>query len=197
MTITTAQQLAAVRFNEHGLIPIVAQHALTGSVLMLAYANREALERTLETRVMHYYSRSRSELWQKGATSGNTQRVIDLHLDCDADAILARVLPAGPACHTGARTCFNGEPTLVELSLVIEQRMKELPEGSYTTRLLRDDNLRLKKLGEEAMELALACQAGSRVAEEAADLLYHVVVAVMASGGSIEDVLGELAKRRG
>lgn len=198
MILETSEQLDAVRFDDRGLVPVVAQHALTGSVLMLAFANLEALTHTLELKLMHFYSRSRQQLWQKGETSGHILRLVDLHLDCDADSILARVIPSGPTCHTGERTCFGAEPTLVELSDLIAQRSKELPEGSYTTKLLRDENLRLKKLGEEAVELALACQSGAveSIRAEAADLLYHVLVALQARGVVLEEVLVELKERQ-
>ena len=121
---------------------------------MLAYANEESLHKTLDTRDLWLFSRSRNALWRKGDTSGNTQRVVSMSLDCDNDAILVRVDPRGPACHTGARSCFNDPPTLVALGDVISQRMVDLSPNSYTVRLLSDANLRLKKLGEEAVELA-------------------------------------------
>ncbi|HSK20374.1 MAG TPA: bifunctional phosphoribosyl-AMP cyclohydrolase/phosphoribosyl-ATP diphosphatase HisIE [Longimicrobiales bacterium] len=180
-----------------GLIAVIAQHAHTGEVLMLAYANREALERTLAERVMWYFSRSRDELWRKGDTSGNVQRVVSLHGDCDGDAILARVLPAGPACHTGAANCFDAAPTLTALDRVITDRAQAPAGSSYTQKLLSDHNLRLKKLGEEAVELALACERedGERITEEAADLLYHALVACRAGQVSVEAVLAVLAGR--
>ena len=180
-----------------GLIAVIAQHAHTGEVLMLAYANREALERTLDERVMWYFSRSRDELWRKGDTSGNVQNVVSLHGDCDGDAVLARVLPAGPACHTGAANCFDAAPTLTALDRVIIDRAQTPAGSSYTQKLLRDPNLRLKKLGEEAVELALACerQDGERIAEEAADLLYHALVACRAGQVSVDAVLAVLAER--
>lgn len=180
-----------------GLIAVIAQHAHTGEVLMLAYANREALERTLAERVMWYFSRSRDELWRKGDTSGNVQTVVSLHGDCDGDAVLARVLPAGPACHTGAANCFDAAPTLTALDRVIAERADAPAGSSYTQKLLSDRNLRSKKLGEEAVELALACerQDGERIAEEAADLLYHTLVACRAGQVSVEAVLAVLAGR--
>ena len=180
-----------------GLIAVIAQHAHTGEVLMLAYANRAALERTLAERVMWYYSRSRDELWRKGDTSGNVQRVMSLHGDCDGDAVLARVLPAGPACHTGAANCFDAAPTLTALDRVITDRAHAPAGSSYTQKLLSDPNLRLKKLGEEAVELALACerQDGERIAAEAADLLYHALVACRAGQVGVAEVLAVLAER--
>ncbi|HSL71170.1 MAG TPA: bifunctional phosphoribosyl-AMP cyclohydrolase/phosphoribosyl-ATP diphosphatase HisIE [Longimicrobiales bacterium] len=196
MIIDRPAQLAAVHFDAAGLVPVIAQDAGSGEVLMLAYANREALTRTLETRRMCYFSRSRQQLWEKGETSGHTQHLVDLHLDCDADALIARVHSAGPACHTGARNCFGAAPTLRELADVVAARDQTRPAGSYTVRLLSDRNLRLKKLGEEAVELALACQSGgANVAAEAADLLYHMLVATHAAGVNLEDILLELERR--
>lgn len=197
MNIESTEQLDALHFDQSGLVPVIAQHQSTGEVLTLAYASREALERTLESGTMWYYSRSRGRLWHKGETSGNTQTLVQLSSDCDGDALLARVLPAGPACHTGERNCFGTAPTLRSLADVIEQRARERPADSHTTRLLGDENLRLKKLGEEATELALACHSGDavRIAEESADLLYHVLVATAAAGVSLEQVLDELERR--
>jgi phosphoribosyl-AMP cyclohydrolase / phosphoribosyl-ATP pyrophosphohydrolase len=197
-------QLDALDFaRAGGTVAVVAQHARTGEVLMLAHATREALERTLAEGVMCYWSRSRGELWRKGDTSGNVQHLVSLHADCDADAILALVLPAGPACHTGEWTCFGALPTLPALASTIERRAAAATAAagtppSYTQRLLGDANLRLKKLGEEAVELALACERGEteRVAEEAADLLYHILVACRAAGSTVEDVLAALDARR-
>ncbi|MBI4539351.1 MAG: bifunctional phosphoribosyl-AMP cyclohydrolase/phosphoribosyl-ATP diphosphatase HisIE [Gemmatimonadetes bacterium] len=199
------------------LIPVIAQDAGTGDVLMIAYANREALERTLETGEMYYYSRSRGELWHKGASSGNVQRVRELLADCDNDAILALVDPAGPACHTGAPTCFGvvrgpaqaaggtrdagaqpGGRVLAELWRIINERAATRPAGSYTTRLLDDANLRIKKLGEEVAELIMALSANDRerVCQEAADLVYHLLVALQAAGTTLEEVEAALAQRR-
>ena len=192
----------------NGLVTVVTQDARSGAVLMLAHADREALERSLETGEMHYRSRSRGP-WHKGATSGNTQRVVSISADCDGDAVLARVVPAGPACHTGTISCF-GEPALAsdalgELDATVARRAAEPPESStespmpsYTRRLLGDRNLRLKKLGEEAAELAIACADGdaARAAEEGADLMYHMLVALRAAGVSLEDVRRVLDARR-
>jgi phosphoribosyl-AMP cyclohydrolase / phosphoribosyl-ATP pyrophosphohydrolase len=203
--IENAAQLDAVHFSRAGgTVAVVAQHARSGEVLMLAHATREALERTLAEGVMCYWSRSRNELWRKGDTSGNVQHVVSLHADCDADAILALVLPAGPSCHTGDWTCFGALPSLPALAATIDSRaatgLTSAQSGrpSYTQRLLGDANLRLKKLGEEAVELALACERGEpeRVAEEAADLLYHVLVACRAAGVAAGDVLAALDARR-
>ena len=184
----------------NGVVQVVTQDAKTGAVLMVAHADREALERTRETGEMHYRSRTRG-LWRKGATSGNTQRVVALYPDCDGDAVLALVEPNGPACHTGAVTCFGDDAeradALARLDATIRQRMTSRPEESYTARLFADRNLRLKKLGEEVVELALACgdEDRSRAVEEAADLVYHALVALRAAGGSWDDVRSALALR--
>lgn len=199
MRITAARDLERVDFaKSDGLVPVIAQHARTGEVLMLAWANRDALERTLTEGRMWYWSRSRHELWRKGDTSGNVQHLVSLHLDCDGDALVARVDPSGPSCHTGDWSCFAAPPTLAALQQIVDARRADAPAGSYTRRLLDDRNLRLKKLGEEAIELALACRDAEphAVAEEAADLLYHVVVACTASGAALDDVLRVLANRR-
>lgn len=198
--------------KNHGLVTVVAQDATSGAVLMVAHADREALERTLATGEMHYRSRTRG-LWHKGATSGNVQRVVGLLADCDGDAVLARVerVGAGPACHTGTVSCFGEGALAVEavgaLDETVRGRAAELTgEGaspsfsarpSYTRRLLADRNLRLKKLGEEAAELVLACADGdrARAAEEAADLLYHALVALRAIGVGLDDVRGVLTAR--
>src|SRR5690606_5443317 len=148
MRIENEDQLDRLDFAKgQGLVPVVAQHARTGEVLMVGYANREALARTLETGVVWYYSRSRQRLWQKGETSGNVHRLVSLHTDCDGDAIVARVDPAGPTCHTGDWSCFGAPPTLAALSAVLQERLAAPPERSYTAKLLADRNLRLKKLG--------------------------------------------------
>ncbi len=148
---------------------------------------------------MWYRSRSRDALWHKGETSGNTQRLVALHADCDNDTVLARVLPAGPSCHTGAWSCFEAAPTLPALAAVIAQRAGDAPAGSYTARLLGDRNLRLKKLGEETAELVAALADGDedRAAEEAADLLYHTLTACAAAGVTLDRVLAVLAERAG
>jgi phosphoribosyl-ATP pyrophosphohydrolase/phosphoribosyl-AMP cyclohydrolase len=155
---------------------------------------REALDRTVATGEMHYHSRSRG-LWRKGDTSGNTQRWLTLSVDCDGDALLARVIPAGPACHTGAVTCFEGAPgdALTQLAATIAQRASA--SNGYTSTLLNDRNLRLKKIAEEAGEFAIACADGERVAEEAADLIYHALVAMHAAGVTLDDVRAVLHER--
>ncbi len=198
MRIRRAEDLDAIAFDKgDGLLPVVSQHVRTGEVLMVAYANRQALERTLAAGELVLWSRSRQEFWHKGETSGNTQRVVALFSDCDNDAILALVEPAGPACHTGDWTCFGGAPTLPALAEILEARQEQMPEGSYTTRLLSDLNLRTKKLGEEAVELATACalEDSGRAVEEAADLIYHALVACRALGVTATEVLGVLEGR--
>jgi phosphoribosyl-ATP pyrophosphohydrolase/phosphoribosyl-AMP cyclohydrolase len=199
--------LDALNFEKgNGTVTVIAQDAATGVVLMVAAADREALERTIASGEMHYRSRSRG-LWHKGATSGNVQRVVSLSGDCDGDAVLARVAPAGPACHTGAMSCFGGAALVPDalgvLDATIATRMA-VPPGpdtppSYTRRLLGDRNLRLKKIGEEAAELVTACADGdvARAREETADLLYHALVALRAVGGSLAEVREVLAARVG
>ena len=202
--------LTALDFEKGGgVVSVVVQDATTGTVLMTAFADREALERTLSTGEMHYRSRSRG-LWRKGATSGNVQRVVSLEADCDGDAILARVRPAGPACHTGSTSCFAVSGTvadaLADLDAVVAARFAagDAPQNatemrpSYTRRLANDRNLRLKKLGEECAELVTACADGdrSRATEEAADLFYHAVVALRSVGAGLDDVRRVLAARR-
>ncbi len=185
-----------------GLVTVVTQDVATGAVLMVAHADREALEHTLRTGEMHYRSRSRG-LWHKGGTSGNVQRVLSLTADCDADAVLARVVPAGPACHNGTTSCFREDALQADvfatLDATISARMRSTDDSStsYTQRLLGDRNLRLKKLGEEAVELATACVDGDieRATEETADLLYHALVALRAVGGSLHGVRAVLSSR--
>ena len=187
----------------NGLVTVVTQDSGTGQVLMVAHADREAIEKTIETGEMHYRSRSRG-LWHKGATSGNTQRVVSLTADCDGDAVLARVVPAGPACHTGAVSCFGDAATSSDvfnhLNEIIESRAATLGEDSaksYTKRLLGDRNLRLKKIGEEAAEFVTACADNNRerAIEEAADLFYHAMVALRSVDAGIDDVKVALARR--
>jgi phosphoribosyl-ATP pyrophosphohydrolase/phosphoribosyl-AMP cyclohydrolase len=200
--------IAALNFEKGaGLVTVVAQDARTGTVLMVAHADREALERTLATGEMHYRSRTRG-LWHKGATSGNVQRVVSLAADCDGDAVLARVEPAGPACHTGATSCFGDAALAADALSVLDATVaaraaagvsEPTPERpSYTQRLLGDRNLRLKKLGEECAELVTACADGdrARAAEEGADVVYHTLVALRALGVTLDDVRRVLAGRR-
>ena len=184
-----------------GLVTVVAQDSRTGVLLMVAHADREALEQTIATGEMHYRSRTRG-LWHKGATSGNVQRVVSLSADCDGDAVLARVISAGPACHTGARSCFGDaalRPDALAMvdAIIAERAASGDASTSYTRRLLDDRNLRLKKLGEEAAELVTACADGDaeRAREETADLVYHALVALRAVGGTLADVQAVLATR--
>jgi len=198
MKIDSPEQLAAIDFAKaDGLVPAIVQHYATGEVLMLGFADAEALRRCLETGELWLYSRSRQQYWRKGETSGHTQRVVDMHADCDSDSVLVHVDPSGPTCHTGTRSCFAAPPVLVALSDVIAQRAAGDADTGYTVRLLGNENLRLKKLGEEAIELALACQSQDpdRSAEEAADLIYHALVACSAAGASLDDILKRLATR--
>lgn len=211
-TLRSISDLDVIDFAKtDGLVPVAAQHAETGAVLMMAWGNRRALELTLETGRLHFWSRSRARLWMKGETSGNTLMVTSLHTDCDTDAILALVKPTGPACHTGDATCFGTTSatgsrapsgrtdTLEQLDRTLASRAEERPEGSYTVRLLDDANLRLKKLGEETAELvaALATADGERATEEASDLLYHMLVALRAEGVGLQSVLRVLGARLG
>jgi phosphoribosyl-ATP pyrophosphohydrolase/phosphoribosyl-AMP cyclohydrolase len=191
-----------------GVVTVVTQDVASGAVLMVAHADREALERTLATGEMHYRSRTRG-LWHKGATSGNVQQVVALLPDCDGDAVLARVRSPGPACHTGSRSCFGAEAlgadALGALDATIAARVADAPSGSaqekpsYTRRLLADRNLRLKKIGEESAELVTACADGdrTRAIEEAADVVYHALVALRAVGGTLDDVRTTLTTRAG
>ena len=203
-----------IRFDERGLVPVIAQDATTDAVLTLAYANREALEKTLSSGEAHYYSRSRGELWRKGATSGNTQRVVEVRLDCDGDAFLYRVEPRGPACHTGEETCFfttvegagieagDGERNLGQmvdrLAATISGRRREMPEGSYTAKLLGEGRERVaQKVGEEAVEVVVAALTDERLAEEAADLVYHLLVLLEERGVGTDEVARVLRDRHG
>jgi len=192
-------------YDERGLVPCVVQDWNSGEVLMLAYMNRTALARTRETGELHLYSRSREELWHKGATSGNVQLVKALRMDCDADAVLALVEPAGPACHTGERTCFHrGElaqspsEVLPGLERTIGERARSRPAGSYTVELLDDPQLIGAKVMEEAEEAARAAREESdeRVDEEAADVIYHLIVLMRSRGRSLADAERVLDERR-
>lgn len=196
--IGDARDVAKLDFDKGGgVVTVVAQDARSGAVLMVAHADREAVQETLRTGEMHYRSRTRG-LWHKGATSGNVQRLRALVADCDGDTLLATVEPAGPACHTGAATCF-GEPDAAAFRSVLaalDRTIAERASGttandrSYTRKLLADRNLRLKKLGEESAELVLACADGDvgRATNEAADVVYHVLVALRALGVGLEDI---------
>lgn len=200
MKIESAEQIDALDFDKGGgLVPLIAQDVHSGEVRMIGYADRRALEASLQRGTLHFHSRRRGSLWQKGATSGNLLEVVSLHADCDRDAVLALVRPLGPTCHTGARSCFDAAPFLLQLADVIEERAGGEDESgsSYTARLLRDRNLRLKKLTEEAGELAVACadEDADAVAAETADLLYHALVACRAAGVRFEDVVELLRSR--
>jgi phosphoribosyl-ATP pyrophosphohydrolase/phosphoribosyl-AMP cyclohydrolase len=194
-------------YDERGLVPCIVQDWSTGEVLTLAYANAEAVAKTRETGELHLWSRSRNELWHKGATSGNTQKVRALRLDCDRDALLALVEPAGPACHTGERTCFftgDLEPpapheVLPGLERTLSARAAERPEGSYTVTLFDDPVLAGEKVREEAEEVTRAVreETDERVDEEAADLLYHLLVLLHGRGHTLEGAQEVLVGRRG
>jgi phosphoribosyl-ATP pyrophosphohydrolase/phosphoribosyl-AMP cyclohydrolase len=219
-------------FNANGLVPAVVQDSKTREVLTLAYVNSESLRRTLETGETWFWSRSRKELWHKGKTSGNTQRVVEIKLDCDRDAIVVLVEPAGPACHTGQRSCFHNEvqspksnvqsqaewsedvfrersadgaeenlsSLLDSLYSLIESRRRERPDGSYTTYLF-DEGIEkiLAKVSEESGETVAAGrnESDQRLVEETSDLLYHLLVLLVQRGVTLDQVRGELARRRG
>ena len=195
----------AIRFDERGLAPCVIQDWRTGEVLTLAFTNAMALARTRETGELHLWSRSRDELWHKGATSGNVQTVRALRYDCDADAVLALVEPAGPACHTGERTCFfTGDmapaphEVLPDLQRTMIRRAAERPEGSYVVALLDDPALAGEKVQEEAEEVVRAVREESdeRVDQEAADVLFHLMALLHGRGHALAGAQGVLRDRR-
>jgi phosphoribosyl-AMP cyclohydrolase / phosphoribosyl-ATP pyrophosphohydrolase len=202
-----------LKFDERGLLPVVAQDAGTGEVLMLAYADREALRRTLDSGRAHYWSRSRAAIWQKGETSGHTQRVVEVRLDCDGDAVLYRVMQTGPACHTGEPTCFHrrvggdgaaepAEPAhvLSRIEAILRQREAERPEGSYTAYLFdRGMDKVLKKLGEETTEAVIAAKNGdnAELTAETSDLLFHLLVLLRIRDLPLSAVWAELESRFG
>ena len=206
--------ISNLKFDEKGLIPAIVQDAQTGRVLMVAYMDHEALQKTLEGPDVWFFSRSRSELWHKGDTSGNYLKVREVRADCDGDTVLVQADPVGPACHTGNETCFFGEPlaqhggaagapatpqVLADLFRTIKQRQKDMPEGSYTSRLFKEGPPRIaQKVVEEAGEVAIAAVAkdGGNPVTEAADLLYHTLVLLAATGADPDDVWAELARRR-
>ena len=194
----------AVKFDERGLVPAIVQDARTREVLTLAYMNRESLALTLETKQTWFWARSRQRLWHKGEESGNTQDVVALAHDCDNDAIVVLVNPAGPACHKGTRSCFGLENTdfesvFAELYGLIQSRDRERPEGSYTTYLF-DKGLDkiLKKVGEEAAETIIAAKNDDRkpFVGEVSDLIYHLLVLLVARGVTLDEVREELGERR-
>jgi phosphoribosyl-ATP pyrophosphohydrolase/phosphoribosyl-AMP cyclohydrolase len=195
-----------VAYDERGLVPCVVQDWTTGEVLTVAYMNAESLRLTRETGEMHFFSRSRQELWHKGGTSGNTQAVRAIRYDCDGDALVALVEPAGPACHTGERSCFHrGEldpiapyESLPTLQRTVLDRAAQRPEGSYTVTLLDDRQLAGAKVQEEAEEVARAAheESDERVAEEAADVIYHLTVLLAGRGLTLADAELVLDDRR-
>jgi phosphoribosyl-AMP cyclohydrolase / phosphoribosyl-ATP pyrophosphohydrolase len=211
--VTQHPWLDLVRFTSDGLVPVIAQAAGNGDLLMLGWADREALQLTATSGQAHYWSRSRKALWRKGETSGHTQRVREIRLDCDGDTVLYRVDQEGPACHTGQPTCFStvvlpdgetrasadpGGHLLTRLASLVASRATERPEGSYTARLLDAGAAKVaQKVGEEAVEVVVAATAESdeRLASEAADLLYHLIVLLQTRGLSLGRVLTELEQR--
>lgn len=213
----SVEALGEVRFDAAGLVPVIAQDAASGEVLMSAWADREALDATLATRQAHYHSRSRDELWRKGATSGNVQEVVEMRLDCDGDAVLYRVRQTGPACHTGARSCFfrrvagdaaatpdAAGPSLAEvlelLQRTVDQRLADLPAGSYVARLHeRGRGYVAQKVVEEAGETIVAALEGQddELPGEAADLLFHLTVLLRERGLGLDAVAAVLARRHG
>jgi phosphoribosyl-AMP cyclohydrolase / phosphoribosyl-ATP pyrophosphohydrolase len=202
-----------IRFDEHGLVPAIAQDARTGQVRMLGYMNEAAVRATIETGTLHFYSRSRQKLWKKGETSGNIHHVVDVRHDCDGDTLLVQVIPDGPTCHTGTDTCFDDglihqlndssgayHDVISELSAVIADRHANPPEGSYTSYLFREGIDKIgKKIGEESAEVIIASKNDDdqAVAMESADLIYHLLVMLEARQVPVGDVLAELRKRRG
>ncbi|WP_406566334.1 bifunctional phosphoribosyl-AMP cyclohydrolase/phosphoribosyl-ATP diphosphatase HisIE [Jeotgalibacillus aurantiacus] len=200
----------SIRFDEKGLIPAVVQDADSGEVLTVAYMNEESLQKSIESGETWFYSRSRQELWHKGATSGNTQKIVDMTLDCDGDSLVVRVKPAGPACHTGERSCFNekiytsetekagGTSILDTLETLIKERFEERPEGAYTTYLFTEgvDKI-LKKVGEEASEVIIAAKNRDKeeLKWETADLLYHTLVLLREQDLPLSDVMSVLEER--
>jgi phosphoribosyl-ATP pyrophosphohydrolase/phosphoribosyl-AMP cyclohydrolase len=202
MSMTKNNIIKNAKFDSRGLIAAIVQDVSTREVLTLAYMNEEALRLTLEKGETHFWSRSRQSLWHKGATSGNFQKVRAVSLDCDCDAVLVEVEPLGPACHTGEYSCFGAVAgfggTIQQLYALVEDRRKKRPAGSYTTKLFVDgiDKI-VKKLGEEAVETVIAAknESSERIVEEASDLLYHLIVTLVAKGVTLEDIKGELVKR--
>ncbi len=203
--------LSQIKYNADGLVPVVAQDVATGAVLMLAWANEEALRRTVETGQAHYYSRSRQVLWHKGATSGHVQTVLQVLVDCDGDTVLYRVEQTGGACHTGSYTCFStvlaesggaSPPSFEALArefAVILDRKANPKEGSYTNYLFDKGIEKIcKKVGEEASEVIIAAMKGNaeELRYEAADLIYHLMVAMAHQGLSWKDILSEIDRRK-
>ncbi len=205
MTSRPTLDLESLAWDERGLVPVIVQEVASGAVLMLAWANREALERTIETGLAHFWSRSRQRLWQKGETSGNVLRVVSLQADCDRDALLVRAHPEGPTCHTGNRSCFEPNAAALELGwlrAVLAERATASPEESYTARLLTRGLPRIaQKVGEEATETVVAALAGegeagrAELVAEVSDLLYHLEVLLLAKGVEPSEVAAELVRR--
>jgi len=203
----TSEEIDSLVFDAvTGLLPAVIQDVDTGDVLMVAHMNRAAVRLTLERRRAVFFSRSRQRLWEKGETSGNVLTLVALHADCDRDTLLVTVRPTGPACHTGARTCFGNEPVaaqnphafLSKLQGVIERRAAERPDGSYTANLFAAGARRIaQKVGEEGLEVALAAVSDSdeQIVSESADLLYHLLVLLKSRGLTLDSVVNELEKR--
>ena len=200
-----------IKFNEEGLVPVIAQDYRTGEIRMLAYANEEAIKKTLETGYAHYYSRSRKKLWKKGESSGELQRVKEVRIDCDGDAVIYIIeQEKNRACHTGERNCFyrtiEGKKVekplpfevLPRLEEVIKERIEKLPEGSYTTKLVKSGKERVfQKFGEEAVETLIALMKGDKkeIISETADMLYSLIVSLSVSGVEIREVMEELTRR--
>lgn len=196
-----------LKFDENGLIPAIVQEASTGRVLTLAYMNRESLEISIREQATCFWSRSRQELWRKGETSGNTQRIVSITADCDGDALVVKVVKAGPACHTGEESCFfqpvweaeqSGEFSIDNLYALLQGRKRDKPEGSYTTYLFeKGDDKILKKVGEECTEVVIAAKNNdnAELVYEIADLCYHTMVLMVQKGISVDDIRAELASR--
>lgn len=206
MTLTAADIDGLAWDRQDGLLPAIVQHATSGAVLMLAFVNREALRATFERGRAVFYSRSRQQLWEKGATSGNSLRVVDIRRDCDSDALLVTALPAGPVCHTGTATCFGDESPcavaalafLPELEQIIDARMADPPEGSYTAQLYAKGMRHVaQKVGEEGLEVALAAvgESDERLVSESADLLFHLLVLLRSRGHGMRELAAELHAR--
>jgi phosphoribosyl-AMP cyclohydrolase / phosphoribosyl-ATP pyrophosphohydrolase len=205
--------LERIKWNADGLVPVVIADARTNAVLTLAYANKEALEKTIAERSTYLYSRSRAKLWHKGEESGHTQEVVDVAYDCDADAVLYRVIPNGPACHTGADSCFHNtvmrdpeggrgaeafSAAIAQLEDILEQRKSADPESSYVAKLYSGGVDKIgKKIGEEATEVVIAAKNASHdeLVWEAADLVFHLLVLLKAANVPLDDVGGELLRR--
>lgn len=209
MSVSLHVDLTAIRFDDRGLVPVIVQDSISKDVLTLAYMNKEAIQKTIETGETWFWSRSRQKLWHKGETSGNTQQVLSIIFDCDQDALLLQVIPSGPACHKGQQSCFSNSKVdgskerfaiLNRLESVIALRDAERPDGAYTTYLFEQglDKI-LKKVGEEAAEIIIAAKNGSaeELRHETADLLYHLFVLLRASSLPLDKVLAELERRYG